>query len=99
MPTVRYLLCAACCCAQTCSCGSAADLYSSVNPCSAACRCGSPVPPNHTSVLGLARSAINCASASPEPFNDMLTLMPLLLANTVWIMLHHSACTEQITLS
>jgi hypothetical protein len=29
----------------------------------------------------------------------MFTLMPVVLANTVWIMLHHSACTEQITLT
>src|SRR5262245_42062766 len=99
MPTVRYLLCTACCCAQPCNCDSAGDLYSSDRSCSAACRCGSPVPPNHTSVLGLAFSAINCASASPEPLSDMLILMPVLLANTVWIMLHHSACTEQITFS
>jgi len=38
------------------------------------------------------------ASASPEPLSDMLILMPVLRANTVWIMLHHSAWTEQITL-
>jgi hypothetical protein len=37
------------------------------------------VPPNQTSVLGLARSAISCASASPEPLSDMLTLMPVVL--------------------
>ena len=29
----------------------------------------------------------------------MLTLMPVVLANTVWIMLHQSASTEQITLT
>ena len=28
----------------------------------------------------------------------MLTLTPVVRANTVWIMLHHSACTEQMTL-
>jgi hypothetical protein len=57
------------------------------------------VPPNQTSVFGFAFSAMICASASPEPLSDMLTLMPVVLANTVWIMLHHSACTEQMTLS
>src|SRR5690349_24949038 len=29
----------------------------------------------------------------------MLTLMPVDFAKTVWIMLHQSACTEQITLT
>src|SRR5512137_1539506 len=99
MPTVRYFDCCACCCAHACSCGSEALLYSRLRSDSAACRCGSPVPPNQTSVFGFAFSAMICASASPEPLSDMLTLMPVVLANTVWIMLHHSACTEQMTLS
>ena len=99
MPTVRNFACSACCCAQAWSCGSDGDRYSCDSPCSAACRCGSPVPPNQTSVFGLARSALSCASASPEPLSDMLTLMPVVRVNTVWIMLHHSACTEQMTLS
>src|SRR5687767_14641930 len=98
MPTVLYLLCTACCWAQPCSCGRLGLLYSMLRSCSAACSCGSPVPPNQMSVLGLARSATSCASASPEPFSDMLTLIPVVRANTVWIMLHHSACTEQMTL-
>ena len=55
------------------------DLYSIVRSLSAACRCGSPVPPNQTSVFGFAFSAISWASASPEPLSDMLTLMPVAL--------------------
>ena len=39
-------------------------LYDSVSRCSAACRCGSPVPPNQTSVRGFLRSDISKASAS-----------------------------------
>src|SRR6478609_2250143 len=99
MPTVRYPDCLACCCAHGCSCPSVGERYSSVRSLSAACRWGSPVPPNQTSVFGLAFSAISCASASPEPLSDMLTLMPVDLANTVWIMLHQSAWTEQMTLT
>src|SRR4051795_10538818 len=99
MPTVFQPDCLACCCAHGCSCASVGERYSIVRSLSDACRCGSPVPPNQTSVFGFALSAISCASASPEPLSDMLTLMPVLLANTVWIMLHHSACTEQMTLS
>src|SRR6187397_610119 len=99
MPTVLYPDCFACCCAQGCSCASVGERYSIVRSLSAACRCGSPVPPNQTSVFGFAFSAISWASASPEPFSDMLTLMPVDFANTVWIMLHQSACTEQITLT
>src|SRR6476469_1614429 len=99
MPTVLYPDCFACCSAHGWSCASVGDRYSIVRSLSAACRCGSPVPPNQTSVFGFAFSAISCASASPEPFSDMLTLMPVDFANTVWIMLHQSACTEQITLT
>ena len=51
------------------------------------------------SVLGLAFSALSCASASPEPLAVMLTLVPVVLVYTVDIRLHHSACTEQITLT
>src|SRR5947209_8489476 len=98
MPTVFQPDWAACCCAHSCNCGSDGDLYSSVRPCSAACRCGSPVPPNHTSVFGLSRSAMSCASASPEPFSDKFTRVPVVRAYTVEIMLHQSACTEQMTL-
>jgi hypothetical protein len=54
--------------------------YSSVRSCSAACRCGSPVPPNQTSVFGFAFSAMSCASASPEPLSDMLTRVPVVFA-------------------
>ncbi|HYF05997.1 MAG TPA: hypothetical protein VD970_00105 [Acetobacteraceae bacterium] len=57
------------------------------------------MPPNQTSVRGLSFSAMSCASASPEPFCTMLTLVPVVRAYTVAIMLHHSACTEQITFS
>src|SRR3954462_13727484 len=99
MPTVRQPDCLACCCAHSCSCGSEGDLYSSVRPCSAACRGGSPVPPNQTSVLGLSFSAVSWARASPEPFICTLTLAPVVRAYTVEIMLHHSACTEQMMLT
>ncbi|MNV86623.1 hypothetical protein D3C71_1806730 [compost metagenome] len=58
---------------------SSGDLYSRVRPISAACKCVSPVPPNHRSVLGLAFSALSCARASPEPFCVMLTLTPVVL--------------------
>src|SRR5437660_7001409 len=99
MPTVRYFDCSACFCAHGCSCGSIGDLYSSSNPCSAACKCGSPVPPNQTSSFGFALSAATCANDSPEPFNVIETLMPVSLSNSVAASAHHSACTGQITLS
>jgi len=51
------------------------------------------------SVLGLAFSAFSCARASPDPLAVMFTLTPVVLAYTVDIKLHHSACTEQITLT
>src|SRR5258705_6494863 len=99
IPTVRYFDCSACRCAQGCNCANIGDLYSSSNPCSAACRCGSPVPPNQTSSLGLAFSAAICANDSPEPFNVNPTLMPVSFSNSVAASEHHSDCTGQITLS
>src|SRR5882724_9195890 len=97
IPTVRYFDCSACRCAQGCNCASTGDLYSSSSPCSAACKCGSPVPPNQTSNLGLAFSAAICANDSPEPFNVNPTLMPVSFSNSVAASEHHSACTGQIT--
>src|ERR1700752_1821319 len=99
MPTVRYFDCSACFCAHGWSCASIGDLYSSSNPCSAACKCGSPVPPNQTSSLGLAFSAAICANDSPEPFNVNPTLMPVSFSNSVAASEHHSDCTGQITFS
>src|SRR5438874_6848906 len=99
VPTVRYFDGSACCCAQGCNCGSIGDLYSSSNPVSAACKCGSPVPPNHTSSLGLAFSAAICAKDSPEPFNVRPTLMPVSFSNSAAASEHHSACTGQMTLT
>ena len=37
------------------------DLYVSVSPSSAACRCGSPVPPHQMSPRGFEASALSCA--------------------------------------
>ena len=67
--------------AAACSIG---DLYSSVRPCSAACRCGSPVPPNHRSSLGFAFSAAICANDSPGALQaSVATLMPVSFSNSV----------------
>jgi hypothetical protein len=57
---------------------------------------GAPEPDVRLRVVLLAMS---CASASPEPFIVMFTRVPVVRAWTVEIMLHHSACTEQITLT
>ncbi len=46
--------------------------------------------------MALKGSGEALAQLIAEPFKAMLTLMPVDLANTVWIMLHHSACTEQM---
>ena len=61
--------------------------------------CGSPVPPNQTSALGLAFSAISWASASPVLRLSTLTLMPLVRLNVVLISVHHSSWAEQIRFS
>ena len=96
---MRYFDCSACFCAHGCSCGEQRRPVLVGRPCSAACRCGSPVPPNHRSSFGLARSAAICANDSPEPFSVIATLMPVSFSNSVAARLHHSACTGQITLS
>ena len=49
--------------------------------------------------MGLSFSAMSWASASPEPLSDMLTLVPVVREYTVAIMLHQSACTEQMMLT
>src|SRR5512144_2404837 len=99
MPTVLKPDCSACLRAHGCNSLSSGDRYGAVRSCSAACRCGSPVPPNQTSSFGLAFSAASCAIDSPEPLSVSATLMPVSRWNSVATRLHHSPCTEQMTLS
>src|SRR2546425_13062239 len=99
MPTVWYFDCSACFTAQSWSCGSTDDLYSSVSPSSAACKCGSPVPAYQTSYFGLAFSAETCAIDSPEPFCVMPTLMPVSFVNCAAIASHQGIGTLQMRLS
>ncbi len=71
------------------------DLYSTVRPSSAACRCGSPVPPHHTSPFGLRASALIWAKVSPELLRVMATWIPVSLENSFTTNWHHSICGLQ----
>src|SRR5207237_9830120 len=99
MPTVLYFDCSACLTAHSCSSARFGDLYSSVRPSSAACKCGSPVPAYQTSYLGFAFSAASCAIDSPEPFWVRPTLMPVSFVNCAASASHQGMGTLQMTLT
>jgi hypothetical protein len=69
-----------------------------VRPSLAAMRCGSPVPPHQTSILGLPASARIWARTSPVDLRTIATSMPV-SASKFWAMRSHQACSfEQTTL-
>ncbi len=95
MPTVLWPDASAWLTAQSRSSASIGDWYSSVRPSSAACRCGSPVPPHQTSPRGFCSSALIWAKVSPELFLVIATSIPVALVNSSTITWHHSICGLQ----
>ena len=85
--------------APGCSLGSVGDLYTSVRPSAAACRCGSPVPAHQTSIFRFARFRADLRVGLARLRRVILVLMPVSASNLFFISSHHRSLRLQSRLS